>query len=125
VGADIGKCPFDLSTVKHGFFLYIIILRRPTKTAAVNLHTGHADVPSGFQQGMPTAQKRQQGGLKAGQSVIPVGKLADVYGSRHGMSRTHLNFYFSNKINNLCVNVFFASNAVLRYVRSFLPQNQR
>jgi hypothetical protein len=62
---------------------------------------------------------------RAGQSVIPAGKLADVYGSRHGMSRTHLNFYFINEINNLAVNVFFASNAVLRYVRSFLPQNQR
>jgi hypothetical protein len=71
VGADIGKCPFDLSTVKHGFFLYIIILRRPTKTAAVNLHTGHADVPSGFQQGMPTAQKRQQGVAESGAKRNP------------------------------------------------------
>ncbi|MBR9899473.1 MULTISPECIES: hypothetical protein [Thalassospira] len=50
MGADIGKCPFDLSTVKHGVFLYIIFLRKPIKTAAINLHTGHADVPSGFQQ---------------------------------------------------------------------------
>lgn len=63
--------------------------------------------------------------LKAGQSVIPAGKLADVYGSRHGMSRTHLNFYLLSKINGLDVNVFFASIVDLRYVRSFLPQNQR
>ena len=70
-------------------------------------------------------KRRQQGVLKAGQSVVPAGKLADVYGSRHGMSRMHLNFYLINKINILGVNVFFASNAVLRYVPSFLPQNQR
>ena len=46
VGADIGKCPFDLSTVRHGVFLYIINAGKPIKTTAICLHTGHADVPS-------------------------------------------------------------------------------
>ncbi|PKR60188.1 hypothetical protein COO92_02155 [Thalassospira lohafexi] len=68
---------------------------------------------------------RQSGVLKAGRSLIPVGKLADVYGNEAGLSRTHLNFYFSRKINGLRCAVFFASDGVLRYVRSFVPQNQR
>ena len=51
VGDDIGKCPFDLSTVRHGVFIYIIISRKPTQTAAFNPHTGHADVPRVFQHG--------------------------------------------------------------------------
>jgi hypothetical protein len=53
-------------------------------------------------------ERRLQDVLKAGQSLIPAGKLADVYGSRYGMSRTHRNFYFVNKNRYLVVNVFFA-----------------
>tara|TARA_R110000868_G_scaffold162903_3_gene394868 strand:- start:363497 stop:364150 length:654 start_codon:yes stop_codon:yes gene_type:complete len=63
--------------------------------------------------------------LKTRQILIPAGKLADVYGSRAALSRTHPNFYLSFKIKVLRSKVFFAYITVLRYVRSFLPQNQR
>ncbi|AUG53893.1 hypothetical protein CSC3H3_15110 [Thalassospira marina] len=33
MGADIGECPFDLSTVRHGVFILYKLIGKPIKTA--------------------------------------------------------------------------------------------
>ncbi len=43
VGADIGECPFDLSTVRHGVFIYNNY-EQAEKNGQIPLHIGHADM---------------------------------------------------------------------------------
>ncbi|RCK35072.1 hypothetical protein TH24_19355 [Thalassospira xiamenensis] len=56
MGADIGECPFDLSTVRHGVFIYNNY-EQAEKNGPIRLHIGHADMARYPQSHLPERQK--------------------------------------------------------------------